>query len=207
MINTTNALPTTTDVCAALTSLIEGSSLSSNESSWNSHQRSVIAPDGRGLGVNFIEHKRLFEITGLTQLPLLDGKGTESASRFLDLDQQHGLRLRINVSANRGVAEIVREVRRRLLPSYQADWQAAKERQLRHHLEHQKRLADFNAVRASVGLPGRAEICSETIKFGDGWLSFKDSYDRKIQLEIWRANPQQLEQIVTILKADQTIQG
>ena len=81
------------------------------------------------------------------------------------------------------------------------------ERQLHHHLEHLQRLADFNSVRASVGLPSRTEICSETIKFGDGWLNFKDSYDRNIQLEIWHVSPQQLEQIVTILKADQTIQG
>ena len=205
--NMTDTLPTTTDVCEALSSLFEGSSLSSNETSWNNHQRSVTAPDGRGLWVNFVEGKRSFHITGLTMLPKLDGKGTEAAGHFLPFDQQEGLKLSINVSANREVAQIVREVRRRLLPSYLADWEAAKATQLCHHLEHQKRLADFNAVRASVGLPCRAEICSETIKFGDGWLNFKDSHDRKIQLEIWRANPHQLEQIVTILKADQTIQA
>jgi hypothetical protein len=55
--NMTDTLPTTTDVCEALTSLFEGSSLSSDETSWNSHQRSIIAPDGRGLWVNFVEHK------------------------------------------------------------------------------------------------------------------------------------------------------
>ena len=204
---TTDTLPTTTEVCEALTSLFEGSSLSSNETSWNSHQRSVIAPDGRGLWVNFIEHKRTFEITGLTQLPLLDAKGMESASRFLDSDKQDGLRLRINVSATRGVSEIVKEVRRRLLPSYEPDWQVAKERQLHHHRQHLQRLADFNSVRASVGLPSRREICDETIKFGGGWLTFKGSHDRKIHLEIWSASVDQLEQIVTILKVDQTIQG
>lgn len=204
---TTDTLPTTTDVCEALTSLFEGSSLPSNETSWNNHQRSVISPDGRGLWVNFVEGKRSFHITGLTMLPKLDGKGTEAASNFLPFDEQDGLKLSINVSANREVAQIVREVRRRLMPSYLADWEAAKAIQLRNHLEHQKRLSDFNAVRASVGLPSRTEICSETIKFGSGWLNFKDSHDRKIQLEIWHVNPQQLAQIVTILKADQTIQG
>jgi hypothetical protein len=207
MTNTTNALPTTTDVCEALTSLFEGSNLSSNETSWNTHQRSVIAPDGRGLWVNFVEHKNNFEITGLTMMPKLDGKGTEAAGNFLPSDEQNGLRLRINVSATRGIPEIVREVRRRLLPSYKTDWEAAKAIQLRNHLEHQKRLADFNAVRASVGLPCRTEICQETIKFGDGWLNFRDSYGRKIHLEIWSASVDQLEQIVTILKADQTIHG
>ncbi len=91
---TTATLPTTTDVCEALSSLFEGSNLSSNESSWNSH------PCALGDGTSMAA----LALANGTRVDLVRGllAGSANDLGILGLDSQYGYGL-ANAKAITGV--------------------------------------------------------------------------------------------------------